>query len=50
MSHQAPYSTPSYAPEPTGLTRWMRTSLPWQCFRFLAINVKMLKLMASSHH
>ena len=50
MFKQSPYSTPSYAPEPTGITRWMRTAFIWQCFRFVAINIKMIKLMARSHH
>ena len=44
-----PYEQAYYPPRPTGFTRYMRTSLPWQFIRFIAINIKMLKLMAKSH-
>ncbi len=54
MSNKAlnrePYQQAYYPPTPTGFTRYMRTSLIWQAFRFLVINVKMLRLMAKSKH
>jgi len=49
-TNKEPYQQAYYPPTPTGWTRYMRTSLPWQAFRFLVINFKMLKLMSKSHH
>ena len=48
--NKEPYRQAYYPPVPTGFTRYMRTSLIWQAFRFLVINLKILKLMARSHH
>jgi len=48
--NKEPYQQAYYPPVPTGLTRYMRTSLIWQTVRFLVINVKMLQLMAKSKH
>ncbi len=48
--NKAPYQQAYYPPVPTGFTRYMRTSLIWQFFRFLVINVKMLRLMSKSKH
>lgn len=45
-----PYQQAYYPPRPTAFTCYMRTSVLWQLFRFAAINIKMLKLMAKSHH
>lgn len=50
MSNKEPYQQAYYPPTPTGLTRYMRTSLIWQTIRFLVITLKMLRLMAKSHH
>lgn len=50
MKNMEPYQQAFYPPKPTGVTRYLRTSLLWQCFRFFFINLKMLKLMAMSHH
>ncbi len=49
-TNREPYQQAYYPPVPTGLTRYMRTSLVWQTVRFLVINIKMLKLMAKSKH
>jgi hypothetical protein len=38
-----------YATKPTGLTLFMRTFLPWQIWRFLWINLKMLVIIRRSH-
>ena len=40
----------AFATVPTGFTRFMRTFLPWQLWRFAMINLKMLMLMRKSHH
>jgi hypothetical protein len=40
----------AFATVPTGFTRFMRTFLPWQMWRFAMINLKMLLLMRKSHH
>lgn len=50
ITNKEPYQQAYYPPAPTGLTRYMRTSLIWQAIRFIVINLKMLKLMAKSHH
>lgn len=48
--NREPYQQAYYPPVPTGFTRYMRTSLPWQLIRFIVINLKMLKLMWKAHH
>ncbi len=48
--NKEPYQQAYYPPAPTAFTKYMRTSLPWQIYRFFAINLKILKLMARSHH
>jgi hypothetical protein len=49
-TNREPYQQAYYPPVPTGFTRYMRTSLIWQLWRFIVINWKMLKLLANSHH
>lgn len=49
-TNREPYTQDYYPPTPTGFTRRMRTSFLWQVLRFLVINLKILKLMAKSHH
>jgi hypothetical protein len=39
-----------YATQPTRFTRFMRTFLPWQLWRFARINLKMFRIIARSHH
>lgn len=48
--NREPYQQSYYPPKPTRFTRFMRTCVPWQLTRFLVINIKMIKLMARSHH
>ena len=48
--NKEPYQQAYYPPVPTGITRYMRTSLVWQFFRFWVINLKILKLLLRSHH
>lgn len=38
-----------YATTPTRWTVFLRTLVPWQMIRFLAINLKMVRLIARSH-
>lgn len=49
-TNKEPYQQAYYPPRPTGFTTYMRRSLPWQFIRFIVINLKMIKLMANSHH
>ena len=39
-----------YATRPTRSTVFMRTFLPWQLWRFVSINLKMLRIIGKSHH
>jgi hypothetical protein len=39
-----------YAMVPTRATVFWRTFLPWQLWRFVRINLKMLRIIARSHH
>ncbi len=48
--NKEPYQQAYYPPVPTGLTRHMRSNVIWQLWRFVVINIKILKLMFSSHH
>lgn len=48
-ANREPYQQAYYAPAPTGFTRFMRTFLIWQIYRFFVINIKMLKLIVRSH-
>lgn len=50
MTNREPYQQAYYPPKPTGFTRFMRTCLIWQLFRFVVINLKIVKLLAKSHH
>jgi len=38
-----------YATRPTRTTVFLRTFLPWQLWRFVAINLKMLRIIVRSH-
>jgi hypothetical protein len=40
----------NYATKPTRFTVFMRTFLPWQMWRFAAINLKMVGIIRLSHH
>ncbi len=46
----AAHSTESfYATRPTKTTVFLRTFLPWQLWRFVAINLKMFRIIVRSH-
>ncbi|MCI0548488.1 MAG: hypothetical protein L0027_14530 [Candidatus Rokubacteria bacterium] len=38
-----------YATRPTAWVLFLRTFLPWQLWRFVVINLKMLRIIARSH-
>lgn len=38
-----------YATTPTSGTKFLRTFLPWQIWRFIRINLKMMHLIQLSH-
>lgn len=38
-----------YATKPTRGTVFLRTFLPWQAYRFLRINLKMMQMIRRSH-
>jgi hypothetical protein len=38
-----------YATKPTRGTIFLRTFVPWQIYRFLKINLKMMTIIARSH-
>ena len=50
ITNREPYQQAYYPPAPTGFTRFMRTCVLWQLWRFISINIKMIKLLAKSHH
>ncbi len=39
-----------YVTKPTHRTLFLRTFLPWQLWRFVAINLKMIGIIRRSHH
>jgi len=41
--------TESVAPQPTSRTVRMRTSLPVQAWRFVRVNLRMIKMIRRSH-
>ncbi len=41
--------TTAYVTKPTRRTLFLRTFLPWQIWRFAAINVKMIAIIRRSH-
>ncbi len=45
----APDTAALYATRPTRVTLFLRTFLPWQAWRFVVINLKMLRIIARSH-
>jgi hypothetical protein len=47
--NKEPYQQAYYPPAPNAFTRHMRNNIVWQIFRFIVINMKMLKLMRKSH-
>jgi hypothetical protein len=48
MANRTPYEQNYYPPVPTKFTKWLRTSLLFQFYRFIVINIKML-IMVRKH-
>ncbi len=45
MNERSPYEQNYYPPMPTATTKYFRTNLVYQFFRFLMINIKMLRMV-----
>lgn len=45
----APASDWFYATKPTRLTLFLRTFVPWQAWRFVWINAKMIRMIRRGH-
>jgi hypothetical protein len=45
----SPYEQAYFPPKPNGFTKFMRTCVLWQIIRFIAINLKMMRVIAKSH-
>jgi len=43
------YNEFSYATIPTGFTRFMRKCIIWQAWRWLVLNIKILRIVAFGH-
>ncbi|MEN8222061.1 MAG: hypothetical protein ABFR36_02275 [Acidobacteriota bacterium] len=43
------YSEDSYPPMPTAMTRFWRKFIPWQIFRFIVLNLKVLRIVVGGH-
>ena len=50
LHHIDSYSPQSGTMVPMGMVKFFRTCVIWQAFRFLVINVTMIKLILKSHH
>lgn len=46
---ERPHNTWLYATKPTKATLFLRTFLPWQIWRFVLINLKMVGMIRASH-
>jgi hypothetical protein len=44
-----PYSEPSFTTVPTGGTTFWRKFIPWQLFRFMVLNLKIMKIVVGGH-
>ncbi len=44
MNDIRPYEKDFYAPVPTEFTKSMRTNVIWQFYRFIVINLKMIRM------
>lgn len=43
------YTPESYAPMPTKATLFWRRFIPWQVYRFIALNIMILKIVVGGH-
>jgi len=44
-----PYSDTSYATLPTRTTRFFRKCVIWQFFRFIVLNLKIMRIIVGGH-
>lgn len=44
-----PYSELSYATEPTRMTKFWRTCILFQIFRFFVLNLKIMRIVVGGH-
>jgi hypothetical protein len=44
-----PYSREFFVPRPAAFTLFFRTFVPWQLVRFVAVNIKMIRMIGKSH-
>ena len=45
-----PYEEGFFASTPTRTRKFFRTFIPWQLWRFAAINVRMIRMIGKSHN
>ncbi len=50
LPNAKPYEQAYFPPKPSGFTKFMRKCVIWQIFRFIVINLKMVKVIFNSHH
>ena len=43
------YQPEYYSVTPTAVVRFFRVFWPWQFFRFIVINIKMIRMISRSH-
>lgn len=43
------YSEESYPPIPTAKTRFWRTCMIWQAWRFVVLNLKIMRIVVGGH-
>lgn len=44
-----PYSREFFVPRPAAFTLFFRTFVLWQLVRFVAVNIKMIRMIGKSH-
>lgn len=47
--NRQPYEPAYYSAVPTGFTKHLRTNPLWQAWRFVVINIKMVRMISRSH-
>lgn len=45
MTLRKPYEQSFYTAVPTGFTKFRRTNIIWQFYRFIVINIKILRMV-----
>lgn len=44
-----PYSEVSFATVPGGATKFFRKFIPWQLYRFIVLNLKIMRIVVGGH-